>query len=352
VIVVMKLNAPQDQVKAVKEKLFQEGFKPHLIQGVEKQVIGAVGKQDISLLSGLETMEGVEKIIQVSTPYQLVSREAKEEDSIVEVDGVKIGGRELAVMAGPCAVEDFKQMSSIARFLKAQGISILRGGAYKPRTSPYSFQGLGIEGLKILYQASRETGLKIVSEVVSTSDMEVVSSYVDMLQIGARNMQNYSLLKEAGKTKKPVLLKRGMSSSIEEWLMSAEYILSEGNPNVVLCERGIKTFEKYTRSTLDISAISLAKQLSHLPVLADPSHSGGSWKLVPWLSKAAVSAGADGLLVEVHPVPSEAWCDGPQSLNFSRFEEMLRDLKPVAETAGRTLPGSESLTQSLKEGRQ
>ena len=337
-IIVMKLNAPQSQVDAVKERLNQVGLKPHTIEGVEKQVIGAVGNQNLSLLSGLEIMEGVEKVLHVSSPYQLVSREAKEENSIIDLGGVKIGGPELAIMAGPCAVEDYEKTSSIGHFLKEQGVSILRGGAYKPRTSPYSFQGLEIEGLEILYQVAQETGLKIVSEVLSPSDVEVVSSYVDVMQIGARNMQNYALLKEAGKSLKPVLLKRGMACSIEEWLMSAEYIMAEGNPHVILCERGIKTFEGYTRNTLDISAVSLAKQLSHLPVIADPSHSSGSWKLVPSLSKAIISAGGDGLIIEVHENPAEAWCDGPQSLNFSTFQNMMSQLHPVATALGRNMP--------------
>ncbi len=337
-IVVMKLNAPETQVEQVKKRIVEMGFTPHVIHGVEKQVIGAVGDKSGQRLPGeLETLEGVEKVLPISSPYKLVSREVKDQDSVIKVGEVEIGNRDLPVMAGPCAVESYEQVSSIGRFLKDAGVPVLRGGAYKPRTSPYSFQGLELEGLEILYQVGKETGLKIVTEVLSPSDVETVSSYADMLQVGARNMQNYPLLKEVGKSSMPVLLKRGMASPVEEWLMSAEYILAEGNERVVLCERGIRTFENYTRTTLDISSVPLVKQLSHLPVIVDPSHSGGSWKLVPSLSRAAVSAGADGLIIEVHHNPPEAWCDGGQSLNYQNFLELLKELQPVADAVGRNL---------------
>ncbi len=336
-IVVMKLDAPEAQVEKIKGRLVEMGFKPHVIHGVEKQVIGAVGNKSVPLPSELETLEGVEKVMPISAPYKLVSREVKDCDSQVQVGDTTIGGRNLTVMAGPCAVESYEQVAESARILKQAGVNILRGGAFKPRTSPYSFQGLEEEGLKILRRVKQETGLKVVTEVLSPSDVDRVAAYADILQIGARNMQNFSLLKEVGATGSPVLLKRGMSSTMEEWLMSAEYILSEGNDRVILCERGIRTFENYTRATLDISAVPLVKQLSHLPVIVDPSHSGGSWKLVPSLSRAAISAGADGLMVEVHPSPEEALCDGSQSLNPGNFLALLKELQPVASAVGKKL---------------
>ncbi len=344
-IIVMNRKATKEQVKKVEEKLSELGYHPHTIQGEERQVIGAVGKQQVATTMGIATLEGVESVVPISTPYQLVSREANKEGSVVSIGGVKIGGKELAIMAGPCAVESYQQLQEVGEVLRSQGVKILRGGAYKPRTSPYSFQGLEQEGLEMLHQVSREKGLKTVTEVMSPGDVETVADYVDMLQVGARNMQNYPLLREVGQGDKPVLLKRGMSSDIEEWLMAAEYILMEGNSQVVLCERGIKTFEKYTRNTLDISAVPLAKDLSHLPVVVDPSHSGGSWKLVSRLSKAAISAGGDGLLVEVHPSPAEAWCDGSQSLNFDNFVDMLYQLERVAEAVGRKVSGSDKVVE-------
>ncbi|HHX77576.1 MAG TPA: 3-deoxy-7-phosphoheptulonate synthase, partial [Firmicutes bacterium] len=287
----------------------------------------------------LNTLPGVLKVMPVLHPYKLVSREVKEEDTLVRIRNVVIGGKEIVVMAGPCAVESEEQLLKTARAVKEKGAKILRGGAFKPRTSPYKFQGMAEEGLKLLREAAGETGLLIVTEVLTPSEVELVGRYSDILQIGARNMQNYPLLKEAGMSGKPVLLKRGMAASLEEWLMAAEYIMAEGNYDVILCERGIRTFETATRYTLDISAVPLVKRLSHLPVVVDPSHSAGDWRLVPSLSRAAVAAGADGLLIEVHPDPPRALCDGPQSLTPERFGSLMAELSPVAAAVGRALPG-------------
>lgn len=324
-IVIMETKATREQVRAVEEGLFSMGFKPHLIQGVERIVIGAVGESREELPSVLEVLPGVEKVMAITAPYKLVSRQVKPDDSIVKVGGLEVGGGKLAFMAGPCAVESLDQLLTIARQVKEAGAAVLRGGAFKPRTSPYSFQGLEIEGLKMLSRAAEETGLKVVTEVLNPGDVETVSRYADILQVGARNMQNFQLLKELGRSQKPVLLKRGMASTVEEWLMAAEYILAEKNFRVILCERGIRTFENSTRSTLDISAIPQVKRLSHLPVIVDPSHSGGNWRLVFPLARAAVAAGADGLLVEVHHNPAEAMCDGPQSLTPGNFINLVEE---------------------------
>ena len=334
-IVVMKLEASPQEVSAVKSRLENLGFKIYPIQGVKRLVLGAVGDRKIASSINLESYPGVEKVVPIMNPFKMVSREVKEENTVVKVGEVEIGNSKVVTIGGPCAVENEKQMISVARQVKQAGGQILRGGAYKPRSSPYSFQGLEEEGLKLLAQAREETGLPVVTEVINPQDVELVSSYADMLQVGSRNMQNFALLKAVGMTGKPVLLKRGLSATIEEWLMAAEYIVAEENYNVVLCERGIRTFETYTRNTLDISAVPVIKGLSHLPVMVDPSHSTGDWKLVPSLSRAAIAAGADGLLIEVHPNPPEALCDGKQSLSPKNFSRFMEELKPFIKAAGR-----------------
>jgi 3-deoxy-7-phosphoheptulonate synthase len=336
--VVMALNTPEAQVMAVKDRLAKLGFSVHEIRGVERLVLGAVGDGRLDEPSILQLMPGVENVLRVRHPYKLVSREVKSEDTVVQMGDVRVGGEEIVIMAGPCAVESEAQLLSAARAVKEAGARILRGGAFKPRSSPYSFQGLAEDGLKMLAAAREETGLLIVTEAVNPADVEVVSRYTDILQIGARNMQNFALLREAGESGCPVLLKRGFAATVEDWLMAAEYVLATGNYNVILCERGIKTFETATRSTLDISSIPLVKRLSHLPVLADPSHSGGDWRLVPALSKAALAAGADGLIVEVHCDPAGALCDGPQSLTPSNFLQLMKEISLVARAVGRKLP--------------
>lgn len=336
-IIVMKAGATQKQIEAVEKQLQQLGFRTHPIYGEVKTVIGAIGDKRLVKANSIVHMEGVESIVPIMSPYKLVSRELINEDTIIDVDGVSIGGNELVVMAGPCAVESEKQLMEVAVKVKEAGAQILRGGAYKPRTSPYSFQGLEEEGLKLLASVGKETGLKIVTEVVDTRDVELVSQYADILQIGARSMQNFRLLSECGKAAKPVLLKRGLSATIEEWLMAAEYILSEGNPNVILCERGIRTFETATRNTLDINAIPVVKELSHLPIIVDPSHATGNWRWVEAVAKAAIAAGADGLMIEVHPDPSSASSDGPQSLKPEKFSDLMKVLKPVAQAVNRTI---------------
>ncbi len=345
-IVVMQTAAEKEQVEGVEQKLVEMGFAPHRIQGTGRVVIGAVGERKVVFPTGLEVLPGVERVVPIGAPYKLVSREVKERGSVVEVGDLKVGGSEIVVMAGPCAVESEEQLLTIARLVKAAGAQVLRGGAFKPRSSPYSFQGLELEGLKMLNRAREETGLKIVTEVLNPQEVELVADYTDIIQIGARNMQNFSLLREVGRLKKPVLLKRGLAATLEEWLMAAEYILAEGNFQVILCERGIRTFETSTRSTLDISAIPQAKSMTHLPVVADPCHASGTWKLASPLSRAAIAAGADGLLIEVHHKPSEALCDGPQSLTPEKFSRLLFSLQPVAEAVERTVCVGEDLSMT------
>ncbi len=337
-IVVLKLNTPEKQVLAVRQRLEEHGFAVHEIRGVERLVLGAVGDGRLDEPSVLQLMPGVEKVLPVRQPFKLVSREVKGEDTVIKIGDVTLGGEELVIMAGPCAIESKEQLLRTARAVRKAGARILRGGAFKPRSSPYSFQGLAEAGLILLAQAREETGLLIVTEVVNPSDVKVVSRYADIIQVGARNMQNFSLLREAGESGRPVLLKRGFASSVEEWLMAAEYILATGNYNVILCERGIKTFETATRYTLDISSIPLVKRLSHLPVFADPSHSGGDWRLVPALSRAALAAGADGLIIEVHCDPAKALCDGPQSLTPENFQQLMGELSILTGALGRKLP--------------
>ncbi len=336
-IVVMNPGVEEKDIQMVVEKLKDMGFGVHLSRGVYRTIIGAIGDREKALSSGLEALPSVEKIVPISKPFKLVSREFKAEDSVYRIGGVQVGGEELAMMAGPCAVESLEQLLEAARQVKACGAKFLRGGAFKPRTSPYSFQGLEEEGLKMLAAAREDTGLLIVTEVMNQHTVEMVADYADILQVGARSMQNFYLLREIGRLDKPVLLKRGISATIEEWLMSAEYIMSEGNYQVILCERGIRTFETYTRNTLDLSCVPIIKRLSHLPVLVDPSHGTGNWHWVPAMSRAALAAGADGLLVEVHPNPAEALCDGPQSLNPENFGSLMASLKELAPVLGRRL---------------
>lgn len=337
-IIVLKPDTTKEQVDHIIEKVSKLGLTPHVSQGTERTIIGVIGPEDILRVTPLEAFPGVEKVMPVLAPYKLVSREFRQEGSVIELGkGVKIGGKKIVVMAGPCAVENFETLHSIAVELKKIGIRVLRGGAFKPRTSPYSFQGLGEEGLKYLNQVGKELDLVTVSEVMDTRDVELVARYIDVLQIGARNMQNFNLLKEVGLTKKPVLLKRGLASTVKEMLMSAEYILAGGNFNVALCERGIRTFEEATRNTLDISAVPVVKQLSHLPIVVDPSHAAGKWGLVGPLAKAAVACGADGLIIEVHNHPEEALSDGAQSLTPANFEILIKQLQSIASVIGREI---------------
>ena len=337
-IVVMAPNAKSENTDKVINKLKKEGFEVHLSQGVSRTIIGIIG--DKTRLTGLalEAMAGVEKVVPILRPFKLAGRDFKPENSTVEVTPeVKFGGKKIHVIAGPCAVEGEDQLMEIAKEVKAQGATLLRGGAFKPRTSPYSFQGLEEEGLKILAAARQETGLPIVTEVMDIGSISLVAKYADLLQVGARNMQNFFLLKELGRLQKPILLKRGPSATIEEWILAAEYIMSEGNHNVILCERGIRTFETYTRNTLDLSAVPAAKNLSHLPVVVDPSHGTGKWSLVAPMAKAAIAAGADGLMIETHCRPEEAFSDGQQSLTPKNFGETMKQLHGLAGVMGREL---------------
>ena len=336
-IIVLKKGATEAQVKHIIEKVKALGLRPMISKGIERTIIGVIGEEDVLRSQPLEIFPGVEKVMPVLAPYKLVSREFKQEDTVVDVSGVKVGGKDIVVMAGPCSVESKPILLRIATSVKKSGAKILRGGAFKPRTSPYSFQGLGQEGLVYLKEVSKKTGLKVVTEVMDTRDVPLVAKYSDILQIGARNMQNFNLLKEAGLLKKPVLLKRGMMSTVKEMLMSSEYILSNGNFNVILCERGIRTFEDFTRFTLDLSAVPVVKSLSHLPIIVDPSHGTGRWGLISSMSKAAIAAGADGLIIEVHPDPENAKSDGLQSLLPENFAKMMQELKKVAKAVGREI---------------
>ncbi len=337
-IIVLKPEATQEQVDHIIDRVQKLGLTPHVSKGSERTIIGVIGPEDILRVTPLEVFPGVEQVMPVLAPYKLVSREFKKENSVIKLGkGVEIGGEKLTVMAGPCAVENLETLYEIAKAIKKSGATVLRGGAFKPRTSPYSFQGLGEEGLKMLKQVGDELGLVTVSEVMDPRDVALMSKYVDVLQIGARNMQNFNLLKEVGMTKKPVVLKRGLSSTIKEMLMSAEYILAGGNFNVILCERGIRTFEDATRNTLDISAVPVVKQLSHLPIIVDPSHAAGKWGLVLPLARAAIAAGADGLIVEVHCHPEEALSDGAQSLIPENFSSLMENLKVIAQVVERSI---------------
>lgn len=338
-VVVMDINATTKQLENVNESLYKLGFTTQLIRGVKRIVIGAVGEQSaLELLRNLEQMPGVEKIVPIMKPFKLVSREAHHENSVIKVGQTEIGGDFITVIAGPCAVESRLQLLTAARLAKKAGAHILRGGAFKPRTSPYSFQGLEKEGLQLLKEASVETGLPTITEVIDEHSLAMAVEYVDMLQIGARNMQNFRLLKAVGQTNKPILLKRGMSATIEEWLMAAEYIISEGNPQIVLCERGIRTFEPSTRNTLDLSAVPVVKRLSHLPVLVDPSHATGDRQLVAPMSMAAIAAGADGLELEMHPEPGKALSDGAQSLTPEGLSLLMTQLNKLIPALDRKMP--------------
>jgi 3-deoxy-7-phosphoheptulonate synthase len=334
-IIVMKTDSNLKETGNVLKKIELLGFKPHLSTGARKTIIGVVGNGKKIDPEVFLVLPGVESVVPILHPFKLASREFKNESSIIHVNGVSIGGNEVVVMAGPCSVENRAQMLLSAETVAKAGAKILRGGAYKPRTSPYSFQGLGEEGLKLLKEAAVANGLCTVTEVISPRLVDIVCEYSDILQIGARNMQNYALLEAVGKTSKPVLLKRGMMSTIEELLMSAEYILANGNPNVILCERGIRSFEPYTRNTLDIAAVPVVKQLSHLPIIVDPSHATGKRSLVNAASRSAIAAGADGLIIEVHPNPEEALSDGAQSLLPDEFATLMHDIRKIALAVGR-----------------
>ena len=328
-IISMRQHATKQEIDYVCERIREFGYKVHSIEGEERVVIGVIGVGDVTAcLESLEATPGVESAVRISAPYKFVSKEFKQEPTRIRLNGCEIGGDEFVVMAGPCSVENEKQILETAEAVAAAGAKVLRGGAFKPRTSPYDFQGLALEGLKLLAKARETTGLAIVTEVMSEGDADLVAEYADIMQVGARNMQNFALLKALGKCQRPVLLKRGMSSTIKELLMSAEYITAHGNPYVILCERGIRTFETATRNTCDIAAVPVLRELTHLPVILDPSHATGKRSLVPALCRAAVAIGADGLIVEVHPRPEKAMSDGAQSLRNEQFATMMQDLEP------------------------
>jgi 3-deoxy-7-phosphoheptulonate synthase len=335
-IIVLRPEATKEQIDHIVDRIRKLGLKTMISKGVERTIIGVIGEEDIVRIQPLEVFPGVEKVMPILKPYKLVSRDFKKEDSVIDLGGgVRIGSKKIVVMAGPCSVEKEGLLVDIAKKVKRSGASVLRGGAFKPRTSPYSFQGLGEKGLKYLAKAKKVTGLLIITELMDLRDLDMVSKYADIIQVGARNMQNFNLLKEIGKTRKPVLLKRGMANTVKELLMSAEYILSGGNFNVILCERGIRTFEDATRFTLDISAVPLIKSLSHLPVVVDPSHATGKWGLVGPCAKAAIAAGADGLVIEVHPNPETAFSDGEQSLYPENFDKLMEGLRRIAAAVER-----------------
>lgn len=339
-MILMRDGATGDEVEAIVEKLHEVGAEAHLSRGEYKTIIGAIGDRDRISQIPFEALPGVESVIPIMKPYKLVSREFHPEGTVVEIGEAELGGKSFEVIAGPCAVESEEQMVQAAKAAKAAGATVLRGGAYKPRTSPYSFQGLGEEGLKLLSMSREITGLPVVTEVVDVRHLDLVCEYADMIQIGARNMQNFLLLREVGLQPKPVLLKRGLSNTVEELLMAAEYVVRGGNAKVVLCERGIRTFETATRNTLDLSAVPLVKNLSHLPIVVDPSHATGKHELIAPLSMGALAVGADGVMVEMHPNPRAALCDGPQSLAFDEFDDLMRELKTLAPALGRVMQES------------
>ncbi|UCD83855.1 MAG: 3-deoxy-7-phosphoheptulonate synthase [Deltaproteobacteria bacterium] len=336
-IIVMKAGVKEEEIQEAARRVEQMGYKPHILRGVERSVIAAIGdERGKAQLQSLEALRSVERVVPILQPYKLASRETKPEKSVIEVaGGIQVGGEKIVVMAGPCSIESKEQIMTTAQAVKKGGADVLRGGAFKPRTSPYSFQGLAEEGLRLLDEARDKTGLAVVTEVMEIHDIELVSKYADILQIGARNVQNFALLKNLGKVGKPILLKRGMMTTITEFLMSAEYILSEGNPDVILCERGIRTFETSTRNTLDLSAVPVIREKTHLPVIVDPSHGTGYWQYVTPMSYAAIAAGADGLLIEVHPHPENAMSDGGQSLKPDKFVDLMKNLAAFAQAAGR-----------------
>ena len=336
-IIILKKTAKKEEIDELTKRLTDKGVIVSPVVGETMTILGLVGDTSKVSMDTIQQHHIVERVLKVQEPYKKANRKFHPDDTVVEIDGQRIGNGYFGVIAGPCSVEGEEQIISIAQRAKAAGANFLRGGAFKPRTSPYSFQGLELEGLRLLKLAKEATGLPIVTELMSTKFVDAFEADVDMIQIGARNMQNFDLLKEVGKTKTPVLLKRGLSATYEEWLMSAEYIMSEGNENVILCERGIRTYETYTRNTLDLSAIPAAKKLSHLPVIVDPSHAAGMWWMVEPLAKAAIAVGADGLMIEVHNDPENAWCDGAQSLKPERFASLMKDLKEIAKIVGREL---------------
>jgi len=334
-IVNMSEGATEDQINHIIDRIREAGYQPHVTRGTSKTIVAAVGSGRRHEIEALQVAPGVENVVPIAQPFKLVSRQVKPHRTIVRVGEVEIGGDTVVVIAGPCSVESREQLVNTAHAVKKAGASMLRGGAYKPRTSPYDFQGLGVEALKILREAGDETGLPVVTEVMGTEDVDLICEYADMLQVGARNMQNFNLLRRLATVQKPVLLKRGPSATVKEWLLAAEYLLAGGNRDVVLCERGIKTFETETRNTMDLSAVALAHELSHLPVVADPSHGTGKQSLIAAMSRAAVAVGADGLIIEVHPCPERALSDGPQSLDFAAFEKVMRGLTdPLREITG------------------
>ena len=336
-IVVMKPSATQEDLERVLERVQRLGLEAHLSSGESHTIIGLVGETGRIDRNAFEVMPGVERVVRVAEPFKLANREFHPQDTVIQVGDVTIGGEQIVIMAGPCSVESRSQLLETAHAVKEAGAHILRGGAFKPRSSPYSFQGLGEEGLKYLAEAREIYGMPIITEVMAPEEVDLVASYADILQIGARNMQNYRLLQAVGRQEKPVFLKRGLSATLQELLMSAEYVLSNGNPNVMLVERGIRTFERYTRNTFDINAIPALKQMSHLPVIGDPSHGTGKWQLVAPIAKAAIAAGADGLMIEVHPRPAEAFSDGAQSLKPKRFQALMDDLRVLTQALGRTI---------------
>lgn len=336
-IIIMRSNATAKEIDAVEKQLETFGFQTHPVYGEKKTIIGAIGDKRLLSMNQMLMMDGVENVVPIMRPYKLAGKEIKKTPTIIDVKGVKIGGDKLAVLAGPCAIESQEQFSYVAAQVKKSGANILRGGAFKPRSSPYSFAGLEEDGLKIMFNAGKECNMPICTEVLDTRDVELVAKYADILQIGARNMQNFKLLREVGKCNKPILLKRGLASTMEEWLMAAEYIMSEGNEEVILCERGIRTYETSTRNTFDLSAIPVSKELSHLPIIADPSHAAGTAKYVAPLAKGAVAAGADGLMIEVHNCPEKAMSDGEQSLTPDMFNQLMTELAPIAAAVGKKL---------------
>ena len=337
-IIVLKPSATNQNIEDVSRRIQEMGYHAHVSRGETRTIIGAIGDdRGKERLQSLESLECVEAVIRILQPFKLASREVHPEGTQVQVNGVVIGGQKVVVMAGPCSVESREQLLAVAREAKAAGATILRGGAFKPRTSPYAFQGLEEEGLKLLAEARKATGLSVVTEVMEPEKVELVAEYADILQIGARNVQNFSLLKRVAECGKPVLLKRGMATSIQEWLLSAEYILAGGNGQVILCERGIRTFETFTRFTLDLNAVPVVKKLSHLPVVVDPSHGTGHWEYVGAMARAGLAAGADGLIIEVHTKPEEALSDGPQSLKPERFARLMQELRPLVQALGREL---------------
>lgn len=338
-IVVMQKNATPENIQKIKSKVEELGFTPHEINGTERTVVACVGSGNKSDIHTFISFDFVDSVVPISKPYKLASKEVKSETTEISVRNgeVIIGGNKIVVMAGPCSVESEEQIVETAKAVKKAGATVLRGGAWKPRTSPYDFQGLQEEGLKLLDLARQETGLAVITEVMNPRDIEIVAEYSDIMQVGARNVQNFAMLKELGQCGKPVFLKRGLATTIKEWLMSAEYIISSGNPDVILCERGIRTYETATRNTLDLNAVPVLKEQTHLPVIVDPAHGTGVWRYVRPMARAAIAAGADGLMVEVHPKPDKAWSDGGQSLMFDKFEELMDECRKIANAVGREL---------------